>query len=285
VAAIGDDTAPKLQAEAAATVSLRELRDNEEMPATLTVRLVGGPTAVLDYAGLRLLTDPTFDPPGEHEGGLTKLTGPAVAADEVGAIDAVLLSHDHHADNLDPGGRAFLPRAGRTLTTTAGAERLGGNAVGLEPWATAELAGADGAAVTVTAVPALHGPEGSEPVTGPVIGFVLTAEDAPAVYVSGDNASVDVVRAIAERTGPIELAVLFCGGVSLPQRFDGAYLTLSADAAAQAAEVLGARAVVPVHFEGWAHFTQGADDLRASFAAAGIADRLVVPERGGSVSL
>jgi L-ascorbate metabolism protein UlaG (beta-lactamase superfamily) len=281
VAAIGDDTAGKLQARAATTACLDGLGDNGAMPSALTVRLVGGPTAVLDYAGMRLLTDPTFDPPGEHAGGLTKLTGPAVAADDVGAIDAVLLSHDHHADNLDPGGRAFLPRAGRTLTTTEGAERLGGNALGLEPWATVELAGA----VTVTAVPALHGPEGSEPVTGPVIGFVLTAEDAPTVYVSGDNASVDVVRAIAERTGPIELAVLFCGGVSLPHRFDGAYLTLSADAAAQAAEVLGARAVVPVHFEGWAHFTQGADDLRASFAAAGIADRLVVPERGASVSL
>ena len=33
---------------------------------SLSVLLVGGPTAVLEYAGLRLLTDPTFDPPGEH---------------------------------------------------------------------------------------------------------------------------------------------------------------------------------------------------------------------------
>ena len=90
--------------------------------------LVGGPTAVLEYAGLRLLTDPTFDPPGEQAGGLTKLTGPAVSADDVGAIDAVLLSHDQHADNLDVSGRAFLARAGRTLTTPLGAERLGGNA-------------------------------------------------------------------------------------------------------------------------------------------------------------
>ena len=252
---------------------------------SLTAFLVGGPTAVLEFGGLRMLTDPSFDPPGETPHGLRKIAASAAGPDDVLPIDLVLLSHDHHDDNLDVSGRAFLERAGRTLTTKAGAERLGGNAVGLEPWATAELERQGGGAVTVTAVPALHGPVGSEPVTGPVIGFVLTAEDAPAVYVSGDNASVDVVRAIAERTGPIELAVLFCGGVSLPQRFDGAYLTLSADAAAQAAEVLGARAVVPVHFEGWAHFTQGADDLRASFAAAGIADRLVVPERGGSVSL
>jgi L-ascorbate metabolism protein UlaG (beta-lactamase superfamily) len=255
------------------------------MSSTLTVRLVGGPTVVLEYAGLRLLTDPTFDAPGEYAGGLVKLTGPAVVADDVGAIDAVLLSHDHHSDNLDPAGRAFLPRAGRTLTTSAGAERLGGNAVGLEPWATVELERPGGGAVTVTAVPALHGPEGSEPVTGPVIGFVLAADDAPTLYVSGDNASVDVVREIAQRAGPIELAILFCGGVSLPQRFDGAYLTLSADAAAQAAEVLGARAVVPVHFEGWTHFTQGAAELRAAFDAAGIADRLVVPEPGGNVSV
>jgi L-ascorbate metabolism protein UlaG (beta-lactamase superfamily) len=52
-----------------------------------------------------------------------------------------------------------------------------------------------------------------------------------------------------------------------------------------AAEVLDARAVVPVHFEGWAHFTQGADDLRAAFVAAGIAARLAVPEPGASVSV
>jgi L-ascorbate metabolism protein UlaG (beta-lactamase superfamily) len=251
------------------------------MPApALTVLLVGGPTAVLEYAGLRLLTDPTFDEPGEHAGGLVKLTAPAIGADDVGAIDAVLLSHDQHSDNLDDGGRAFLERVPRTLTTPLGAERLGGAAVGLEPWASTRVG-----AVTITAVPALHGPEGSEPVTGPVTGFVLAADGAPTVYVSGDNASVDVVREIAQRLGPIALAVLFAGGVSLPHRFDGAYLTLSADRAAQAAEVLGSRAIVPLHFEGWAHFTQGADDLRAAFAAAEIGDRLIVPEAGAPVAV
>jgi hypothetical protein len=118
-----------------------------------------------------------------------------------------------------------------------------------------------------------------------VTGFVLSGDGVPTVYVSGDNASVDVVREIAQRAGPIELAVLFAGGVSIPHRFDGDYLTLSAERAAQAAEVLGARANVVLHFEGWAHFTQGADELRAAFAAAGIADRLVVPERGEPVSV
>jgi L-ascorbate metabolism protein UlaG (beta-lactamase superfamily) len=247
--------------------------------------LVGGPTAVFEHASLRWMTDPAFSPPGDYDY-LTKLTGPAVQPDAVGDIDVVLLSHDHHADNLDPAGRNFLPRAGRVLTTAAGADRLGGNAIGLEPWSSAQVdAPGGGPAVTVTAVPAQHGPDGTDHITGPVIGFVLSAPGTDTVYVSGDNASLDVVRQIADRAGPIDVAVLFAGAVQLAQRFDGAYLTLSSDRAAEAAKILGARLVVPVHFEGWKHFTQGADALRAAFAGNQVSGILRIPERGETLAL
>ncbi|CAM5607660.1 MBL fold metallo-hydrolase [Streptomyces tanashiensis] len=49
--------------------------------------------------------------------------------------------------------------------------------------------------------------------------------------------------------------------------------------AAEAAGILGARRVVPVHYDGWAHFTEGADELVAAFAAAGPADLLDLGER------
>ena len=67
--------------------------------------------------GWRLLTDPTFDPPGRRYSfgwgsSSHKLTGPGVAATDLGAIDAVLLSHDHYGDNLDAAGRSLLPAAG-----------------------------------------------------------------------------------------------------------------------------------------------------------------------------
>ncbi|HUZ84381.1 MAG TPA: MBL fold metallo-hydrolase [Gaiellales bacterium] len=246
--------------------------------------LVGGPTAVLEYGGLRWLTDPALSPPGEY-GGLVKTTGPALRADEIGAVDAVLLSHDHHPDNLDPGGRDFLPRAGRVLTTAPGAERLGGGAVGLEPWQAIEITGPHERAVTVTALPALHGPEGSEPITGPVIGFRLASPGLDTVYVSGDNASLDVVRQIVGRCGQFDVALLFAGAVQLSHRFDGAYLTLSGDRAAEAAIILGVRAAVALHFEGWEHFTQGADALRAAFAGNGVSSLLTIPERGIAVAL
>jgi L-ascorbate metabolism protein UlaG (beta-lactamase superfamily) len=244
----------------------------------LGIQLVGGPTAILEYGGLRWLTDPALSPPGEY-GGLTKLTGPAVDLAAQPPIDVVLLSHHHHSDNLDPAGRAFLPSAGRVLSTTRAADELGGNVVGMEPWSEIEVHSPRGRAVKVTAVPARHGPDGSDGIQGPVLGFVLSAPGADEIYVSGDNASRDVVRAIVQRTGELAVAILNAGAVQL-SKFDGAYLTLSADHAADVAQVLGARTVIPLHFEGWAHFTQGADELRAAFSGNGIRDRLLLLERG-----
>src|SRR5215510_8223127 len=108
------------------------------MPEKRTLRMtyIGGPTALIEFGGLRLLTDPAFDPAGgDYTTGpvtLSKTMDPAVSASSLGRIDAVLLSHDHHFDNLDHAGRALLTQAERVLTTPAGAERLGGNAIGLE---------------------------------------------------------------------------------------------------------------------------------------------------------
>lgn len=246
-------------------------------PATL--RLIGGPTALIAYGGLRLLTDPTFDPPGDYPRPgtpvvLHKLTAPAVATDDLGKIDAVLISHDHHTDNLDPGGRAFLPQAGRVITTGAGAERLGLDATGLEPDESIPLDGPQGQ-VEVTAVRADHGPPEVAPKNGPVIGFVLRADGQPAVYVSGDNASVDVVGQIVSEHGPFDSAVLFCGGAAVPELWgEGAYLTLTPDAAVEAARLLGEAPIVPIHQEGWAHFSFGPEDLRRAFEEAGLAGRL-----------
>ena len=53
------------------------------MASVIEVTLVGGPTAVIEYAGLRWLTDPTFSEPGTYEGGLTKTTSPRLSPDEV----------------------------------------------------------------------------------------------------------------------------------------------------------------------------------------------------------
>ncbi|GAB2601156.1 MBL fold metallo-hydrolase [Kribbella endophytica] len=253
------------------------------------VRVLGGPTAVFEYGGLRFLTDPTFDEPGEYgRGGQRSLRKTAPAAgrpDELGRIDVVLLSHDEHPDNLDTSGRALLADVPLTLTTPSGAERLGGKAKGLADWESVQLdrgrdsaAGPDaGGAITVTAVPAIHGPgerEQVEPISGQVVGFVLTGEGLPTVYVSGDNASLDAVQEVADKFAPIDTAILFAGAPRIPILFDGEPLVLDSAQAAEAARLLDAARVVAVHYNSWAHFTEGRDELVAAFTAAGLADRL-----------
>lgn len=250
----------------------------EQVP--VPVRVFGGPTALIEYGGLRLLTDPTFDAPGDYPLGggraLTKTAAASASPAELGGIDVVLLSHDEHPDNLDVSGRALLADVPLTLTTPGGAGRLGGTARGLADWESVEVGRPDGGVITVTGVPALHGPgerEELEPVIGQVVGFVLTGDGLPTVYVSGDNAQLGPVKEIAERFGPVDTAVLFAGAAR-GDVLDRQLLTLDSALAAEAAGILGARQIVPVHFDSWAHFTEGHDVLVAEFTAAGLIDRV-----------
>jgi L-ascorbate metabolism protein UlaG (beta-lactamase superfamily) len=247
----------------------------------LRITLIGGPTALIEIDGFRILTDPTFDAPGAYQlphVKLEKLSGPALEPGAIGKVDAVLLSHDQHADNLDHSGRDFLTMADRVLTTVAGAKRLGGRAEGLAPWATTELTGNNGHSLTVIATPARHGPAGIEPLSGDVIGFVLTSKDNTIrpIYISGDTVWYDGVAEVARR---------FKAGVVLP--FAGAaqtrgpfHLTMDTNDTIETARAFPDAVIVPLHTDGWAHFRQNANDLRASFDTLGFGSRLKILELG-----
>lgn len=164
---------------------------------------------------MRILLDPTFDAPKKYKSGLEKVQAPAVGADAIGEIDAVLLSHDQHDDNLDDKGRELLETVPVVLSTPGARQRLGDHVTGMKAWATHELK-TSGGTVTVTAVPALHGPDGVDRgADGEVTGFVLSGTGVPTTYVSGDNASVKVAKQVGDRVkkeiGPIDTAVLFAG--------------------------------------------------------------------------
>jgi L-ascorbate metabolism protein UlaG (beta-lactamase superfamily) len=243
------------------------------------IAVLGGPTTLIDIAGQRILADPTFDPPGEH-GYLTKLAGPPIPEQDLGPVDIVLVSHDNHPDNLDTTGRAFALAAPHLFAGPASATRLGDRATPLPPWQAAQVG-----TLTITAVPAVHGPADGERdadgnVNTEVIGFVLTADNAPTVYVSGDNASIAVVTDIARRIGPIDVAVLFIGAARVPTKERNRPLTLTSQRAAAAAEILNAKQVVPAHYDSWAHFSEGRDQIVDAFDEAGLSAVLRVADRG-----
>jgi L-ascorbate metabolism protein UlaG (beta-lactamase superfamily) len=234
---------------------------------------VGGPTALIEVGGWRLLTDPTFDPPGRRYRfgwgtSSRKLAGPAIAAADLGPVDAVLLSHDHHGDNLDPAGRALLPSAGVVVTTTSGARRLGGGSRGLEPWRTTHLEAPGRPTIEVTATPCRHGPPLSHPIVGDVVGFALRWDGQAhgALWISGDTVLYDGVREVADRLR-VGTALLHLGGVRFPVSGPLRY-TMTAHEAVELVGLLRPRVAIPIHYEGWKHFREGRDAIERELASA-----------------
>jgi L-ascorbate metabolism protein UlaG (beta-lactamase superfamily) len=248
------------------------------MTNAVTLTLIGGPTLLIEAAGFRLLTDPTFDPPGEYplpHVTLRKTSPPAVSVNDIGSVDAVLLSHDQHADNLDTAGRAFVRDAPRVFTTVAGAVRLGGRSEGMAPWTDATMT-KSGQRLVVTATPARHGPAGIEPLSGDVIGFVLRWNDDGGIYVTGDTVWFEGTAEVARRFAP-RLMVIFAGAAKTRGAF---HLTMDTNDALEMAHAFPSAIIVPVHYEGWAHFSESRDDLERAFQALGVRPRLRVLEPG-----
>ena len=237
---------------------------------------VGGPTLLVEVDGWRLLTDPTFDPAGGHYDfgwgtSSDKVTGPAVELADVGPVDAVLLTHDHHGDNLDTAGRAMLSSVPTVLTTSAGAKRLaavGPDVRGLSAGDVSRLVAEGKPDLEVTATPARHGPPLTRPIVGQVVGFAIrrAGESQVLVWVTGDTVLYGALRDAA-RTMTVDVLVVHVGGVQFPITGPLRY-TMTGRDAVQVIDLVRPRVAVPVHYEGWAHFKDGRAGLASGLAGA-----------------
>ncbi len=255
------------------------------MEANARLTYLGGATYLIEIGEFRFLTDPGFDPDGteKSEGpghDLRKNMTPPVPIEQIGEIDAVLLSHQQHYDNLDDTGRAFLPLAGRVLTTPQSAEVLGGNARGLATWESVELTNEARETIRITGTPAIHGPAALREAVGETMGFLLEWEgqEKGAFYVSGDTVWNDGIEEIARRF-EVSAGVLHMGAANVPAVGDN-ILTLDGEQGARVASTLGLDAVFPAHFEGWEHYTQGRSGIEEAFEEAGLSDRLHMLDPG-----
>jgi len=60
---------------------------------------------------------------------------------------------------------------------------------------------------------------------------------------------------------------------------------MTADDGVHAANAFPDALIVPLHFEGWQHFSESRADVERAFAAAGVSDRLRWPEPGRAIEL
>jgi L-ascorbate metabolism protein UlaG (beta-lactamase superfamily) len=230
---------------------------------------IGGPTALIELGGWTLLTDPTFDPAGGRYRfgwgtGSEKLAGPALAPDALPPLDAILLTHDHHEDNLDAAGRALLPRARDVVVTASGAKRLGFGR-GLVAWEGTRLSQPGKPDLEIIATPCRHGPPLTNPIVGDVIGFTLVC-DGEVVWITGDTVLYDGVRSVAGRW-EIDVALVHLGGVRFPVTGPFRY-TMTGRDAVELVRLVKPKLAVPIHYEGWKHFVDGREGMEQALTAA-----------------
>ena len=179
----------------------------------------------------------------------------------------MLLSHDHHGDNLDDAGRALLPSVDTVVTTVPGAGRLAGRARGLAEWESTRLEADDRPPIEVTATPCRHGPPLSRPVAGHVIGFALRWEgqEDGVLWISGDTVLYHGVREVAERLD-VDTALIHLGGVRFPITGPARY-SMTAHDGVELLELVRPRTAIPIHYEGWAHFQESREEIERESSA------------------
>jgi L-ascorbate metabolism protein UlaG (beta-lactamase superfamily) len=254
-------------------------------------------TAIINIDGVRFLTDPVFCPAGSEyvydgwskapnlgdfgfegqppPGILRSFEGPALLLHDIPPIDAVLLSHEDHVDNLDPLGRQLLD--GRhVFTTPDGAHNLQPRpgVVGIRPWQTvsARLGGKD---FYITGTPCKHFPGGE--VTGFIVecdSFGVNEAGLPnVVYFSGDTVWIDELAEIKNKWH-VSVAVLNLGNALFEHPKGVLQITFDGKQAAHLMRVLNVDQMVPIHFESWEHFTEHQADLAKVFDDEKVSDKV-----------
>jgi L-ascorbate metabolism protein UlaG (beta-lactamase superfamily) len=199
-------------------------------PRALSITWLGHGTFLLvSPGGKRILVDPWLE------------GNPSCPAKykKIEAADLILITHGHfdHVSDAVPVARATGAVVVGIFELCAWLERKGlQNLSPMNRGGTQEVAG-----IKVTMVPAVHSSafieDGQTVYLGEPSGYVLRFENGRTVYFAGDTALFGDMRLIKDLYAP-EIAFLPIGD----------HFTMGPEAAARAAEMLGVRQVVPMHY-------------------------------------
>ena len=240
----------------------------------LAVTWIGHATALIQTAGLNILTDPFFSKRASPSQliGPARVRQPGIALKKLPPIDVILLSHSHY-DHMDkPALKALARQHNATLITPLGNSRHAPwfNAVELDWHETHEHG-----AVKITALPALHWSKRTFSDTNKSLWAAFMIETAGAkIYFGADTGfgNGDTFREVKHLFGPPRLSLLPIGAYE--PRWFMAPQHLNPQEAVMAHQLLGSKQSLAIH-HGTVQLTDEAIDaptiaLNEALAAANL---------------
>jgi len=279
---------------------------------------IGNATTVIEWNGVRILTDPNFLHAGDHVHlgpGVTaeRLKNPAVDLDELPPLDVILLSH-YHEDHFDRMVEESLNRAFPIITThhakdaltRADREEPFEAVSALNPFESVLLrldptnGHGIGPVIKVTGMPGKHVPPGPLSVVNDLIqavpptnGWLLElghlrpdktgVQTGYRIYISGDTLFVDELRQIPAwlQHERIDLMLIHLGGTTIPGPMTPLLMvTMDAKQGLQLMQLVDPDITVPIHFDDYSVFLAPLSDFKKAVGEAGLSDRVVYLDRG-----
>ncbi|KAL4928027.1 MBL fold metallo-hydrolase [Aspergillus undulatus] len=284
-----------------------------------SIYFVGTATTIIEWQGVRIMTDPNFLHAGDHVHlgpgvSSTRKTNPAVDLHELPRIDLVLLSH-YHGDHFDQHVEASLRRNLPIVTTNHAKSILISkgpdsftNIYDLEPFQQmminikTEAPTQASPALRVTGMPGKH-----VPVTKPIeklndfvgaipptngwmldLGHGQNAKDFTTgyrIYISGDTLMVDDLKEIPKRYGKhnIDLMLIHLGGTTVPSPSLSPFtlmVTMDAKQGVELMQLVKPDVTIPIHYDDYDVFASGLDDFKGAVEKAGLGGGVVYLDRG-----
>jgi L-ascorbate metabolism protein UlaG (beta-lactamase superfamily) len=318
------DSGPPTKDHTSVPDSLPDAKETKVHPANApddstnaSLFFVGTATTIIEWAGLRILTDPNFLHAGDHVHlgpgvGATRQTNPAINLDELPRIDVIFLSH-YHEDHFDREVESKLTRDIPIITTphahqcltSKGADSFT-NVHALDFWETLVLdVDSDSASkekqpsLKITGVPGKHVPPGSLNVANDILGAVPPTngwmielgysssaaesfENGYRIYISGDTLMVDELKEIPERYKDqnIDLMLIHLGGTTIPgPKMPLLMVTMDAKQGVQLMQLINPDLTIPIHYDDYDVFLSPLEDFKKAVHAAGLDSKVVYLDR------
>jgi L-ascorbate metabolism protein UlaG (beta-lactamase superfamily) len=242
---------------------------------------IGNASLLIQYAGLTILTDPTFVHMHEKVSlgyGLKskRLTNPAIDIKDLPPIDLIILSH-FHGDHFDQAAIQGLDKSLPIVTTSHASKELTKrgftNIQKLDKWQSISFVKGN-VKLAITATPGRHGPLPISFLLPNVMGSILDFQGHNdklfRLYITGDTLVYHQIKEIAKRYNDVDIALLHLGGT----RVMGILVTMDAEQGVKMFNTINPRMAIPIHYNDYDVFKSPLEDFQKEIEKAGLDNRI-----------